>query len=510
MTISDSTSTAVVGLLGGHGLNLSGVPTLLSSLAAAPIISEAIVAVTNSGDNTLGSTTLPGLISTVPSFITNIGTGLGIPLYTTQYNKLTNTGSVIGFLSNLSQIYGFATLAANYSVEMMNSLVLNTMGLPSSRNTLAYTVTTGLSNLMVAPLQANIATIAADFSNTGTLYPIGTMSDLNNLGTPGSIYSALLAANIPGAVSAQTSLSAAGVDLTNLNAATSQTTIMNALLNINSSADINAIVTAFNLTIYKPILQNAGTLTILPSMFPNSYKLLNTSSNTFPGMGSILGSINLSSSYNTLSDLGTFLSGISFPPNYASTCIINTSVTPDTLYSYASTIGAGSSIGGTLSVTDFFNVIDPTKLTTLVNTMITNLTNLSTTTQGVALIALLVALQTATTLTIPSKATLESEIEAALLVLLNGNNLASQYAIAANTAWVQIMSILSISVFAVSKSGVSLPTSAITSTTVIMGLAQNLSSFGQDPNLLGTGSLLMNLTTNDVYGASIQAAINGG
>lgn len=500
MAINDSTSTAVIGLLNNQGFNLTGTATLLSQLAAAPVISQGIAAVTASTDNVLGQTTLPGLTGVVPVTITNIGTGLGIPFYNTQVNSLTNTANIPGFLSNLSQIYGYCSLAATYSVEMMNSLVLNTMGLSSQKNNLAYTTTTGLSLLLLNPVKANIALLATDFANTGTLYDL---TDLPNLGTPGKIYSALLTANIPGAVKAQSSLQNAGVDLSNLTDPTSQNTILRVLTNINSPADLNAIISAFGMTLQSQLITSAAAFTIVQSVFLSSYNKLKDT--TFTSMSDDLQSIKLSSSYKTFADLGTFLSGLTFPPNYDSTCTINTSVTPDTLYSFASNMGAGTAIGGTLSVTDFYQPADPTNLAPLVNTMITALTKLSTTTEGIALIALYNALIAALPINRP---TIEAQIEAALLSLLQGTDVASQSAQTANLAWIEIMSILSISIQAVSKSGVSLPTSAVTNKTAIMGVAQNFSSFGQDPNNLGTGKLLVNLTTADQYGAAIQSAIN--
>jgi hypothetical protein len=509
MASSDSASTATVGLLGGHGLNLGGVPALLSQLAASPFISEAIIAINNSGDTTLGSTTLPGITSTIPSFITNIGTGLGITIYTNQFNTLTNSGSIIGFISNLMQIYGFATLCSGTADEMMNSLVLNTLGLPATKNSLAYVTTTGFSSLITTPNSTNIGLFASDLANTGTIY---SLSDLTNLGSPGSIYSALLTANIPGALNAQTSLTNAGVNLDDLTNSLYQSNIKTALMGINSSTDLAAIFSAFNIAAsIQPTITNASVFTTLQPIFPQSYNLLKPGSSgaqTFTNMGTLLGAINLSSSYNTFADIATFLQGITYPPNYNSTCTINTSVTPDILYAFASSVGAGTAIGGTLSVKDFLNPVDPTLLTPLINTMLDNSTYLVNTTQGAALQALIIQLQTATTLTIPTKATVEAEIEAALLALLQGTSLASQYAIAINTAWTQMMSILSISKYALTTSGVSLPSSAITSTTVVMGFGSTLSSFGQDPYLLGTGALLSNLTTSDIYGAAIQAAIN--
>jgi hypothetical protein len=496
MSLNDSTSTAAIGLLNNQGLNLTGTATLLAQLAAAPVISEGIAAVTASTDNVLGHTTLPGLTGVVPATITNIGTGLGIPFYTTQVNSLTNTNNIPGFLSNLSQVYGFCSLAATYSVEMMNSLVLNTMGLSSQKNTLAYVTTTGLSVLLTNPIQANVKNLATDFANTGTLYDL---TDLPNLGAPGKIYSALLTANIPGAVNAQSSLENAGVDLTNLTDLVSQNTILRALTNINSASDLNAIANTFNMSLQPQLITSAASFTVVQNIFFSSYTSLKDQ--TFATMSNDLQSIKLSSAYKSFADVATFLQSITFPPNYDATCTINLSVTPDTLYSFASTMGAGSAIGGTLSITDFYQPIDPTNLATLVNTMITALTKLSTTTEGIALIALFNSL-------VAPNTGIEASIETALSNLLAGTDVASQQAHIANLAWIEIMSILSISIQAVSKSGVTLPSSAITNKTAIMGFAQNFSAFGQDPNNLGTGQLLLNLTTADKYGAAIQSAIN--
>jgi hypothetical protein len=500
MPLSDSTSTAVIGLLNNQGLNLTGTASLLATLAAAPVISTGIAAVTASSDNVLGHTTLPGLTGVVPATITNIGTGPGIPFYNTQVNSLTNTANIPGFLSNLSQVYGFCSLTATYSVEMMNSLVLNTMGLSSQKNKLSYTVTTGLSLLLSNPIKANIANLATDFANTGTLY---NLNDLPNLGTPGAIYSALLNAKIPGALNAQASLINAGVELSNLTDPTSQNTILRALTNITSISDLNAIVSAFDMNLQAQLLTSAADLTVVQNVFLKVYN--NLKDQTFSAMSNDLQSIKLSSSYNTFADLAVFLQGITFPPNYDTVCTINLSVTPDTLYSFATSVGSGTALGGTLSVTDFYQVTDPTNLTPLVNTMITSLTTLSTTTEGIALVALFNSLISALPAARPP---IEASIETALTNLLQGTDIASQNAQTANLAWIEIMSILSISIQAVSKSGVSLPSSPITNKTAIMGFAQNLSAFGQDPNNLGTGQLLVNLATADQHGAAIQSAIN--
>jgi hypothetical protein len=500
MSINDSTSTATIGLLNNQGLNLTGTATLLAQLAAAPVISEGIAAVTASTDNILGHTTLPGLTGVVPATITNIGTGLGIPFYNTQVNSLTNTNNIPGFLSNLSQVYGFCSLAATYSVEMMNSLVLNTLGLSSQKNSLAYVTTTGLSVLLTNPIQVNVNNLATDFANTGTLYDL---TDLPNLGTPGKIYSALLTANIPGAIKAQTSLINAGVDLSNLTDPISQNTILRALTNINSVSDLNAIAKAFSMSLQPQLIDSAASFTIVQKVFFASYSKLKDQ--TFVTMSNDLQSIKLSSAYKSFADVATFLQNITFPPNYDATCTISTSVTPDTLYSFASIMGAGSATSGTLSVIDFYQPIDPTNLSMLVNTMITALTKLSTTTEGIALIALFNSLISASA---PARPAIEASIETALSNLLAGTDIASQQAHIANLAWIEIMSILSISIQAVSKSGVSLPSSAVTNKTAIMGFAQNFSAFSQDPNNLGTGKLLLNLTTADKYGAAIQCAIN--
>lgn len=498
MALSDSTSTATVGLLNGQGLNLTGTTTLLSQLAAAPVLSQGIAAVSASADKILGHTTLPGLTGVVPATITNIGTGLGIPFYNTQTTLLTNTNNNTGFLLNLSQIYGYCSLSSSIAIEMMNSLNLNTIGIKSNKNTVAYTVTAGLSTLLTTPTQHNIASLSTDLSNTGTLYDL---TDLTNLGLPGKIYSALLTANIPGALNAQASLVSAGVDLTNLTDPIAQNTILRALTNITAASDISAIVAAFGMK--QQTFTNASSLTNLASVFILSASLMTVS--TFTNLGIELQAINLSPTYLTFIDLGNFLNTITYPSNFNTVSTTNFSVTPDTLYSYVSTVGIGSAIGGTVSVSDFMKVLDPTNLSVLVNTQITNLTSLSNTTAGQNLITLFNNLIIAPPLSQPA---IEASIEAALLALLTGTTLASQYAIAANNAWIAIMSMLSISLQAVSTSGVSLPSSPINNKTAILGVVQNLSSFGTDPNNLGTGKLLVNLSTSDVYGAAIQSSIN--
>jgi hypothetical protein len=500
MAINDSISVAVTGILSNKGLSLTGASALLTQLAAAPVISQGLAAVAASSDNILGYKTLPGLTGVVPFTISNIGSGPGIPFYNTQITSLTNTNNILGFLSNLSQIYGYCSLASTYSVEMMNSLVSNTMGFSSQKNTQAYTLTSGLSTLLTTPTQIHLSNLATDLLNTGTLYDI---TDLPNLGTPGKIYSALLTANIQGAVNAQTSLSNAGVDLTNLTDPVSQNTILRALTNINSTSDINAIISAFSLNISAQFIANAGVLTQFASIFIKSSALMTVSS--FSTLSVALQGINLASTYLTLSDLGDLLTTITYPPNFDTNGTTNVSVTPDLMYSFVGSVGIGSSIGGTVSVADFMQILDPKNLSNLVNTQITNLTNLSKTTDGQNLIALFNTL----VITPPiSQPPIEAQIETALSNLLSGTGLSSQYAIAANQAWIQIMSMLSISIQAISNSGVSLPSSAVNNKIVALGIAQSFPSFGQDPNNLGAGQLLVNLATSDIYGIAIQNAIN--
>lgn len=506
MTITDSVSVAMNGLLYGQGLNLTGTATILSQLAAAPLITTALAAIAHVGStaNTLGNTTLPGVCGTVPSTITNIGSGNGITFYNTQANSLTNSGNMTSFLINFGQINGYCSLAASTTSQMTQSLNLTTQGIKNTRNTLAYSLTSGISVLLTSPTKENLTSLQNDLQALGSLYDL---TDLTNLGLPGKIYIALYNAGIPGAVNAATSLTNQGVDLTNPTSSTFQTAFLKALLNINSANDINAILSYFNITLSTNAIQNAASFTNPQVAFLTSYALL--SNNTFSTIGTALHGINLNNSIRYFTDLASILEAITYPANYDTICTTNTTVSATTIYSIASKLGAGTAPGGTLSITDFMGILNLSVLQSYVTTMITNLTNLSNTSAGANLQTLFTNLLGSTGVTAPGIIT---SINAALATLLTASygSLASQYAIAANFAWVKIMSMLSVSIYAVSTSGLAMSAVSGTQPTSVLGFALALPTYGADTLGLGTGALLSSMATTDSVGSAIQVALSGG
>lgn len=508
--ISDSISNACVGLLNGQGLNLTGANTTLNTLTSAPLISQALIAITAQATaSTLGSTTLPGLTGVVPSSLSSIGSGKGIPFFTTQSNKISASGDISSFFQNLSQIQSYSSLGSSYATSIAASLANTASGFTTSvnKNTLAYSVTGGFNLLLTTPTKENLAVLATDLTALGTLYDL---TDLVNLGLPGQLLSALLAQNIPSAITVQNSLQASGLTSANYLNPIYQASIQTALQTINKVSDLTSIFAAFSITLNTTQITNMANFCQPQTCMPNAGTLLSTSANTFTNMGVVLQGVGLSPSILTFINIGTNITSILYPANYDTNYTTNNSVTATTQSSLISAVGAGTAPGGTISVMDILGMIDPQTIGGFVTTQISNLTSLAATTDGIALNTLFVQLQTSTTLTVPSTATLITSINTALNNLLTSNALSGQYARAANAAWVSIMTLLSTSLTGVSNAGISLTSTSAGNKTTILAVAQSLPGFGSDPQQLGIGQLLSDLCTTDSSGTAIQTALNAG
>lgn len=513
-TISPSMIIAAAGMLQGTGLGVS--PQMVNQIAsfAAKPISNGLNSLLSSANvgNVVG---LSSTISSIPNFLSGMSSE-GTKLANTIMDQANSIipGGVDG-LKKFSTFLGQSTVFGSSSMAwlkaLQNGMPMNFSDFGLGINNLNDLASGGINKLIGAAkgLEGKIASDMGDaFKSFGTMFDI---NDMKSLGNPASLISNLAKQGLGEIGGIADKLKEAGFDVTDLTAIPTEK--LNQILASVKGSDLKKILDQTGLQLPSNVsLNSLADVMKLDKILPTNI----ASSLNFKDLSSLGNSmLNIGGNFKSVSDISSMLKSIEFPslPNLSS---LTSPIPADISAILKPLMGTGSGEFGNPMITDIIGTAAGHVHTSALNVMNTMSDKVMSSIEGININSAITTLTNAVNSSFdpgsdPAVLAAKNALDNAVSALNNTGNLDLQNVLSTGvTKFQNSVSQIAKEVSNMSLASIDLNISPSSSINGLLGMATKLQGFGVDKMNLGFSTMFENMSTNNVYGDAIKAALAEG